>query len=82
MALPSGDSNLTRGADTKNSAYGMPVDDAKTGVHSEGNAQSEGLSYMQKANVSGLTDRPVTEQARFAAGERNESISGGFKLTQ
>ena len=65
-----------------NSAYGMPVNDAQVAPKSEGTAQSEGLSSMSKLNVSTLTDRPVTEQARFSAGERNESLSGGFKLTQ
>lgn len=67
---------------TKNGAYGMPVNDAATGVHPAETAQSEGLSSKENLNVSGLTDRAVTEQARFSAGERNESIQGGFKLTQ
>lgn len=66
----------------QNGSYGMPVNDAATGVHGSESAQSEGLSYKQNLNTGGLDNRAVTEQARFAAGERNESISGGFKLVQ
>ncbi len=62
------------------SPYGMPVNDGQTAPKSKDTGTAEnGLSSMSKI---GNMEHPVTEQARFAAGERNESLPGGFKLTQ
>lgn len=63
-----------------NNAYGMPVDDGKTAPKKKDTSGAEnGLSQL--SNI-GSYDHPITEQARFAAGERNENLPGGFKLTQ
>lgn len=64
----------------QNSAYGMPINDGSTGVHAKetGDAKN-GLSELSTFSVK---ERPLTDQARFSAGERNESLPGGYKLTQ
>lgn len=79
MALTNGDSNITRDVNTKSAAYGMPVNDAATGIHPADTTSNAGLVSLDKM---GDLSYPITEQARFSAGERNESIQGGFKLTQ
>ncbi len=60
--------------------YGMPVNDGATAPKTKDTGTAEnGLSHLSKINI---TERPVTEQARFSSGERNESLPGGFKLVQ
>ena len=60
--------------------YGMPDRDGAPAPHKKDSGSPEcGLNEMGKL---GSMERPITEQARFKAGERNESLSGGFKLTQ
>ncbi len=61
-------------------AYGMPVNDGQTAPKSkESGTAEDGLSSLQKI---GSMEHPITEQARFSAGERNENLPGGFKLVQ
>lgn len=63
-----------------NNAYGMPVDDGKTAPKAkDSGTPQDGLSSLTK--ITGM-EQPMQDQARFAAGERNESLPGGFKLTQ
>lgn len=61
-------------------AYGMPVNDGQTAPKSKDTGDAKnGLSSL--SNI-GSMEQPMSEQARFSAGERNESLPGGFKLTQ
>lgn len=60
--------------------YGMPDRDGAPAPKTKDTGTAEcGLSEMQKFSTS---ERPVEEQVRWAAGERDESLPGGFKLTQ
>jgi len=64
--------------DSKN--YGMPDRDGAPAPHTkDSNSAQDGLSEMSTLNV---TNNHTGDQARFAAGERNQSLPGGFKLTQ
>lgn len=60
--------------------YGMPDRDGAPAPKKKDSGSPEcGLSEMN--TISGM-EKPVKEQVRWAAGERNESLPGGFKLTQ
>lgn len=64
--------------DSKN--YGMPDRDGAPAPKTKDTGNSDcGLSEMMPLNVTNTHDG---DQARFAAGERNQSLPGGFKLTQ
>jgi hypothetical protein len=64
----------------QNKAYGMPINDSATGVHAKETGDAKcGLSSLEKFRPE---EYPVTEQARFSAGQRNEDVGGGFKLVQ
>lgn len=64
----------------QNKAYGMPINDSATGVHVKETGDAKcGLSSLEKFRPE---EYPLTEQARFSAGERNEDVGGGFKLVQ
>lgn len=64
----------------QNKAYGMPVNDSATGIHEKVTGEARcGLSSLEKFKPE---EYPLTEQARFSAGERNEDVGGGFKLVQ
>ena len=60
--------------------YGFPGRDgpAAPKLKDKGVAE-DGLSMIEKINIK---DEPMSEQARFKAGGRNESLPGGFKLVQ
>lgn len=60
--------------------YAMNVNDSAKAPKQKdsGNAES-GLSMLSKISTK---EQPMSEQARFSSGERNESLPGGFKLTQ
>lgn len=60
--------------------YGMPDRNGAPAPSKKDTGSPEcGLNDMSKLDD---LQRPVKEQARWKAGERNESLSGGFKLTQ
>ncbi len=61
-------------------AYGMPDRDGAPApkLKDKGTAE-DGLSMIE--NIRGDV-RAIEEQARWSAGARNESLPGGFKLTQ
>lgn len=63
-----------------NNSYGMPVDDSQSspGKKDTGSV-NDGLT--QKTDIKPY-ESPMKEQARFAAGERNENLPGGFKFIQ
>lgn len=64
----------------QNKAYGMPIDDGNTGIHEKVTGEARfGISSLEKFKPE---EYPLTEQARFSAGERNEDVGGGFKLVQ
>lgn len=62
-------------------AYGMPDRDGAPApkLKDKGTAE-DGLSMIE--NIRGDVRAIEDGQARFKAGARNESLPGGFKLTQ
>lgn len=60
--------------------YGFPNRDgpAAPKLKDKGVAE-DGLSMIEKINIK---EYPLDEQARWKAGERNESLPGGWKLVQ
>ncbi len=60
--------------------YGMP-DRNGAPAPSKKDTGSPECGLNENTKLDGM-ERPVTEQARWKAGERNVSLSGGFKLTQ